>query len=70
MHAARNYPASERSVRVSTLTEVAIVLDPRAEDTGELRGNGSDVGPLQGKKIGLKDGFQALYCILRYAAAD
>jgi glycosyltransferase involved in cell wall biosynthesis len=24
----------------------------------------------EGKKIGLKDGFQALYCILRYAAAD
>jgi hypothetical protein len=39
---------------VSTLTEVAIVLDPRAEDAGELRGNGSDVGPLRGKTIGLK----------------
>jgi glycosyltransferase involved in cell wall biosynthesis len=24
----------------------------------------------EGKKIGLKDGFQALYCILRYACAD
>jgi len=24
----------------------------------------------EGKKIGLKDGFQALYCILRYAIAD
>jgi glycosyltransferase involved in cell wall biosynthesis len=24
----------------------------------------------EGKKIGLKDGFQALYCILRYAVAD
>ncbi len=24
----------------------------------------------EGKKIGLKDGFQALYCILRYAFAD
>ncbi len=24
----------------------------------------------EGKKIGLKDGFQALYCILRYALAD
>jgi hypothetical protein len=24
----------------------------------------------EGKKIGVKDGFQALYCILRYAFAD
>jgi hypothetical protein len=24
----------------------------------------------EGKKIGLKDGFQALYCIIRYAFAD
>ena len=24
----------------------------------------------EGKKIGLKDGFQALYCIIRYAIAD
>jgi hypothetical protein len=24
----------------------------------------------EGKKIGIKDGFQALYCILRYALAD
>jgi hypothetical protein len=24
----------------------------------------------EGKKIGIKDGFQALYCILRYAFAD
>ncbi len=24
----------------------------------------------EGKKIGLKDGFQALYCILRYAITD
>lgn len=39
---------------MSTLTDVAIVLDPRAEDTGELKGNGGDVGPLQGKTIGLK----------------
>ena len=24
----------------------------------------------EGKKIGMKDGFQALYCIIRYAIAD
>jgi hypothetical protein len=24
----------------------------------------------EGKKIGIKDGFQALYCILRFAFAD
>ena len=24
----------------------------------------------EGKKIGVKDGFQALYCIMRYAIAD
>ena len=30
--------------------------------------NGRDYS--EGKKIGIKDGFQALYCILRYAIAD
>ncbi len=30
--------------------------------------NGRDYS--EGKKIGVKDGFQALYCILRYAVAD
>jgi hypothetical protein len=30
--------------------------------------NGRDYS--EGKKIGVKDGFQALYCIVRYAFAD
>jgi hypothetical protein len=30
--------------------------------------NGRDYS--EGKKIGIKDGFQALYCIVRYAFAD
>ena len=39
---------------MSTLTDVMVVLDPRAEDAGESKGNGGDVGPLRGKTIGLK----------------
>jgi hypothetical protein len=40
---------------MATLTaETMVVLDPRAEDTDERRGNGPDVGPLRGRTIGLK----------------
>ena len=40
---------------MATLTaETSVVLDPRAEDADELRGNGPDVGSLRGKTIGLK----------------
>jgi hypothetical protein len=40
---------------MATLTaEIAIVLDPRAEDADEPRENGPDVGPLRGQTIGLK----------------
>jgi hypothetical protein len=40
---------------MATLTaEISVVLDPRAEDADELRGNGPDVGSLRGKTIGLK----------------
>lgn len=39
---------------MSTLADVAIVLDPRSEHMGDLKGAGRDVGPLHGKVIGLK----------------
>jgi hypothetical protein len=39
---------------VAFATETALVLDPRAEDIGDLAGNGGDVGLLRGKTIGLK----------------
>jgi hypothetical protein len=39
---------------MATLADVVTVLDPRAEDLGESRGNGPDLGPLAGKTVGLK----------------
>jgi hypothetical protein len=53
VHAARIYRKLEGAA-VSTLTNVTMVLDPRAEGTDGLRDNGPDVGSLRGKTIGLK----------------
>jgi hypothetical protein len=53
VHDARIYRKQEGAA-VSTLTDVAVVLDPRAESADGLRDNGPDVGSLRGKTIGLK----------------
>jgi hypothetical protein len=39
---------------LTTLADVTVVLDPRAEESGDMEGNGRDVGPLAGKTIGIK----------------
>lgn len=39
---------------MSTLADVKVVLDPRAEAAGEMQGGGRGLGPLAGRTIGIK----------------